>query len=220
MPEETLAGVVLAAGESRRMGTPKAALELEGRTFLACVLDGLAGAALAPLVVVAGVHLEAVRAALPAAPPVALLVNPTPERGQLSSLKIALRHLLAEAPACAGVLVALVDHPAVAPQTPARLAALALDPERPSEQLIFVPSCNGRRGHPVVFRRAVWHELLAAADADGARAVTRRDRRRVREVAIDDPGILRDVDTPEDYRALRSGARAIATAPGRDGVRR
>jgi len=192
-----LAGVILAAGASQRMGRPKAGLQHGGRTFFARVRDGLGAAALEPVVVVVGMHSDEVRRDPGGA---RVIVNPDPSRGQLSSLKLALRHLAAAGSGAVGVVVALVDHPIVAPETIAALVRSAHTGAQP----ILVPTYRGRRGHPVVFMRDMWTELLDTPDHLGARVVVRRDPSRVCEVAVDDPGILVDVDTPADLHALRS----------------
>lgn len=194
-----LAGVILAAGASQRMGRPKAGLRFEGKTFFARVLEGLAAASLDPIVVVVGAHRTAVTRAVGSA---SIIVNRDPSRGQLSSLKLALRHLVAPGGAATGVVVALVDHPLVASSTVSALVQAV----QVADQPILVPSYRGRRGHPVVFMREVWEELLATPDRLGARAVVRRDPARVCDVPVDDPGILVDVDTPADLEALLTRA--------------
>jgi len=193
----SVAGVVLAAGASRRMGTPKAGLRFGERTFLDHVIAALEAGGVGDVVVVAGEAVAAVRAALPVGRTItiALLRNHAPERGQLSSLKIALRHVRAAIPDAGAIVMALVDHPAVHAGTVAALAAAG-------DSAIAVPTYDGRRGHPVLFGRAVWQELLDTPDEVGARAVVRADAGRVRLVPVDDPGILVDVDTPEDFRRL------------------
>lgn len=191
-----VAGVLLAGGASERMGRPKATLRIGEETFAGRLLRGLREAGLEPIVVVAGLHAEETRAALPA--DVRLLVNPDPSRGQLSSLKIALRELASADPPVAAALVALVDHPAVRTDTLIRLR------DASASHAIVVPRHAGRRGHPVVFAHALFDELREAPDALGARAVVRRDPARVRELEVDDPGVLVDVDTPADFERLRS----------------
>lgn len=199
------AGVVLAGGASRRMGTPKAALRHDGATFLAHAIAALQHGGIDDLYVVAGHAADAVRAALPAEPAVELLHNPAPERGQLSSLKVALAAVRASAKPVDAVVVTLVDHPAVRAATVSAL----LDAWRAMPgAAIVVPEHGGRRGHPVLFARGVWDELASTDDTLGARAVVRAVPTRVHVVAVDDPGILIDVDTPDDLRRLRDSTLA------------
>jgi len=181
------------------MERPKAALHLAGEPFVARISRLLAD--FSPRIVVAGTHARETWDALPPGDRIVRLVNPAPERGQLSSLKVALRWLVAEVPSCTALLVALVDHPAVDPATYRALRDASRNASPTAA--ILLPSHRGRRGHPVVFARSVWEELLALPDDQGARVVVHRDPGRVVEIAVDDPGVLRDVDTPADYAALR-----------------
>ena len=177
------------------MGHPKAGLRFEGKTFFEHVLEGLTTAALDPIVVVVGAPGAAPTEGLASSD---VIVNRDPARGQLSSLNLALRHLATTGGSVHGVVVALVDHPLVAHATVAALVRAAQTTAQP----ILVPSFGGRRGHPVIFMRDVWDELLATPDHLGARAVVRRDPRRVCDVPVDDAGILVDIDTPADMQAL------------------
>lgn len=204
-----VAGIVLAGGASRRMGMPKAGLVHEGRTFLARVVGALRDGGVDDVVVVSGSAHDAVLAALPSGDPACVVRNPDPERGQLSSLKVALEDLCRRRPRPDAALMALVDHPAIAASTVQRLLgawseagvarAAALSPA------IVVPTHQGRRGHPVLFAAHVWAELLATPDELGARAVVHADAARVLEVPVDDAGVRVDVDTPDDLLRLTSG---------------
>jgi len=199
-------GIVLAAGASRRMGTAKAVLDFDGRSFLAHALAALDEGGVDARVVVAGPAPASVIAALPAGDDdVTVVQNLTPDRGQVSSLKVGLAHVSATWPDATLAVVTLVDHPAVRPSTVAALLGAARGPEA---HAIVVPAYGGRRGHPVVFASTVWAELLAADDALGARVVVRADAGRVRIVEVDDGGILIDVDTPADLQDLRTTRRA------------
>ena len=110
-----VAAIVLAGGASRRMGRAKAGLVHEGRTFLAHVLGALRGAGIDDVIVVSGSAHDAVLAALPTGDDARVLRNPDPERGQLSSLKIALGALRTRQPRPDAAVMALVDHPAGVP---------------------------------------------------------------------------------------------------------
>ncbi len=186
-----VAGVVLAAGASSRMGRPKALLTVDGTTFLERIVDVAASAGLAPLRVVVGEHGPAVEAACPDLAPL-LVTNPDPSRGQLSSLQTALLALGAEAPAA--VAVFLVDHPLVRRTSVGAIVAAF----RATGHGIVVPTLGSRRGHPVLFARALFPALLAAPLERGARAVLEARPDEVLEVPVDDPGILVDIDTPAE----------------------
>ena len=187
--------LVLAAGESARMGTPKALLPLGRGTFLSVICGRLAAAGADELVVVLGAHAEAVRDA-GVIPRARIVVNEAYRDGQLSSLQCGLRSL---SPAAGAALVTLVDHPLIEASTYRGLR----DAGGKAPDLIFVAEYGGRGGHPVVFPRAVFDELFAAPRDGGARAVVRKDPSRVRRVPFDDPGIVADIDTPEDYEQIK-----------------
>jgi molybdenum cofactor cytidylyltransferase len=187
-----IAGILLAAGESRRMGFPKPLLEIDGETFLAHAVRAMLPV-LESLIVVLGAHAEQVRPAVPRDARIAIVENPDFVRGQLSSLKIGLRAIL---PRCCAAMVHLADHPAV---TTATFGAVAQEYAR-SRAKIIIARHGGRRGHPVLFDRAMFAELLDAPEEEGARFVVNADPARVTYVDTDDPGVTLDLDAPEDLR--------------------
>jgi molybdenum cofactor cytidylyltransferase len=189
-----IAGVILAAGASSRMGSPKALLDYRGETFvgrLARVLSEVCD----PVIVVLGYHAEVVRPAVGRNARVA--VNPAPERGQLSSLQTALGELpeLAE-----GFMFVPVDCPAADPETVARVAG-AFRMRDPKIHFV-VPQYRGKHGHPVCASRDIAAEILALPATAQARDVVHRHVPDTLYVDVDDPGILTDVDDPERYRRL------------------
>jgi molybdenum cofactor cytidylyltransferase len=92
--------------------------------------------------------------------------------------------------------------PADRPHVSIATIAALLDAFRGSHQPIVVPVFKGRRGHPVLFARSVFDELLAAPNDQGARSVVRRDPTRVASVEADDSSVLEDFNTPDDYKEL------------------
>ena len=198
--------ILLAAGESRRMGYPKPLLRIGPNTFL----EVLARAILQSvnrLIVVVGAHGKAVRAAIPADARIAVVENPDYRRGQLSSIKAALPQIGREAGAA---MIHLADHPMVRPET----FRAVVDEFRRGGKPVVIARHGGRRGHPVLFARELFAELAAAPEDQGARAVVARDPARVAYVDVDDSGILTDLDTPEDL--ARAG---LFLASGRSGSR-
>ena len=183
--------MVLAGGRGRRIGQPKALLPYGGGTFLSTIVERLESLDFAWLGVVLPVELEDLRLG----PRIHRIINPRPDDGQLSSLRLGLNQ---GAQLCPWMLVALVDQPAVAPSTYLALTRAA----QTREGHLWVPSHGGRRGHPVVFGQAMYGDLLAAPLDQGARWAVSRHRERRQEVPVDDPEVLLDVDTPEDLRRL------------------
>lgn len=184
------AGLILAAGESRRMGSPKALLQYRGQTFLD-TLCGLFAARCAPVIVVLGASAEEIRAR--ASGPATFVENQDYRSGQTSSMQCGLR---AVPPDAGGVLFTLVDHPAVAPETIDALVAST------SSALLRVPRCQGRRGHPIWLSRRLIPEFLALPTDGAARDVVRRHAAETEFLDVDDPGILADIDDPQAYRRL------------------
>ena len=185
----SVAGLILAAGESRRMGFPKPLLRYRDETFLDTVI-GLFAAHCSPVIVVLGAMAERIRSL--AARPAVFVVNPAYERGMTTSLQCGLRAVPAEAE---GVLLTLVDHPAVAPATMEALLA----PPRP---LLRIPRYRDKRGHPVWFASTLIPELLAIPEDAAARDVMHRHFSEAEFLDLDDPGIVEDIDDPEAYRRL------------------
>jgi len=193
--------ILLAAGESRRMGFPKPLLPIGKDTFLTRTLRSMLEVA-RNVIVVTGAYDQPVRDAVPPGRRVRIVHNPEFQHGQLSSLK---RAIGATAPDVDCVLVHLADHPLVQGATFRALAEKYQETAAP----ILIARHHGRRGHPVLFAKRVFSELLAAPDGEGARFVVNADPARVVYVDVEDPGVTLDLDTPEDLK--RAG---LAPPPG------
>jgi molybdenum cofactor cytidylyltransferase len=187
-----VAGLILAAGESRRMGFPKALLEFRGETFLDRLI-GIFAEHCAPVVAVLGAEAPRIRGGLRAANRALVVENPDYKLGQITSMQRGLREI---PPDVRGVLFTLVDHPNVRGSTLAKLIR--------QEAVAAVPRYEGRRGHPLYFSRELAAEFLALASGSSARVILERHAAEIRYVDVDDPGILDDVDDPEAYRRLTS----------------
>jgi molybdenum cofactor cytidylyltransferase len=190
-----IAGLILAAGESSRMGTDKATLAYGGRTFLEATVQTLREAEIERIVVVLGHHAEEIQrhVKIEAAQ---VVINPDYRSGQTSSLQAGLRSLLADD--LEAILLCLVDHPAVSRGTVSRLVTAF----RQSGAPVVIPTYQGRRGHPVLIGREVFDGLLELACDAGADSVVRKYRPTTRFVEVEDEGVVMDVDDRESYRRL------------------
>lgn len=184
------AGLILAAGASRRMGQPKALLPYRGGTFLGHLWDRLQELQLPWTRVVTSPDLVV---------PMPHLVNPETARGPIGSIQLALRMGAGDYP---WLLVVAVDRPRVSPHTFAKLCHQA----QQSGAHVIVPAYQGRRGHPIIFARCCYADLLAAPDDPGARWVVARHRDQRLEVEVDDPAILEQFDTPEQLAKMQEAS--------------
>ncbi len=195
-----IAGLILAGGESARMGRPKALLELDGRSFVAVGVATLRAAGLAPVLVVDGAH--RLDPSAPGLDAVELVHNEAWPLGPLASVQAGLRRALTLAPTLAGLLVHHVERPRIRPATiRALLAAFAAEPEA-----LWQPTHAGRSGHPLLWPRALFEPLLALDPArETARTLVRGAAARSRrKLEVDDPGVLDNIDTPDDLARLTS----------------
>lgn len=191
----SLSGLILAAGASSRMGTPKALVRLGEETFLDRLIAAFVPSC-RPIIVVLGHHADLISTGILRASEVAFVRNPQPERGQLSSLQHGLRAL---PPDTEGVIFTPVDYPAISPRT---VQALADRFRCRESELIVVPCWHGKHGHPVCCAPEVIEEFLCLPDNGQARDVVRRHRSRTCYVEVDDPAIVEDADDLEAYQRL------------------
>jgi molybdenum cofactor cytidylyltransferase len=192
----SVAALILAAGESRRMGFPKALLLYRDDTFLD-TLVGLFAARCQPVIVVLGAHAGRIREG--ARRPATFVTNADYQRGQTSSMQCGLR---AVPPGAESVLFTLVDHPAVAPATLDALLAGPGPPVRIPRPLLRVPRYQGRRGHPIWFSRELIAEFLDLPENGTARDIVRSHAARTEFLDVDDAGILADIDDAAAYGRL------------------
>jgi molybdenum cofactor cytidylyltransferase len=183
--------MVLAAGESRRMGMPKPLLQFGSTTFLGQIVSVLQRSEVDGVTVVLGAQAARIRASTDLGG-VDVVVNEDYRKGQLSSLTAGLKSLPSQAEA---LLLCLVDNPLITGATVNRVVRAFHETGKP----IVIPVFEGRRGHPALFAGAMFDELLHAPADEGARYVVRSHKDHVCEVDIPEPAILARIDTPEDY---------------------
>ena len=188
----TLPAIVAASGLSLRMSTSKPLMEAGGRSFLAHILGTLRKGGALPILVVVR-DLDSPESEETRAQGGVPVLNPDPTPGPISSLQAGIRALPEEAQ---GTLFCPADHPLFAAKTVQDLIRAFLASEAP----LVAPAFNDKRGHPVIFGRELFPELLQRELPEGARTVVGRYYERRIVVPVQDPGILADIDTPEDYR--------------------
>lgn len=188
-----IAALILAAGESSRMGQDKALLTYRGRTFLETIVASLQEAGIERVAVVLGHHAEQIQGAV-TLEGAEIIINRDYRRGQTSSLQAGLRAL--ESPSLEAVVLCLVDHPLVAADTVRRLIASF----RETGASVVIPTYENQRGHPALISRALFEELLRLSPDEGANTVIRKYRDSTEFVEVSDEGILLDVDNPDAYR--------------------
>lgn len=193
-----IAGLVLAAGESSRMGRDKALLDYRGRTFLETIVSTLLEAGLHRIVVVLGHHAEQIQRAVRLGP-AEVVINSDFGRGQTSSLQAGLAALERDGPDA--VVLCLVDQPTLSAATVRTLIQTFRQPS----SAVVIPTFQSQRGHPVLISRALFKELKDLPPDHGANEVIRKYDGKTQFVGVDDPGILNDVDDPDSYRNLQRG---------------
>jgi molybdenum cofactor cytidylyltransferase len=189
-----LGAIVLAAGESRRMGQSKQLLPWCGSTLIDAVVAAALASPVCEVVVVLGHRAAEVEAAVRQSDPRLRFVrNERYREGMLTSV---LAGVGALSDACEGFFLFLGDQPLAAPAVAAELA------REYQPGAILVPADGGRRGHPVLFSLAYRREIGELDNAVGLRQLLWRHPEAVREVAVAEPAIHIDLDTPEDYERL------------------
>jgi molybdenum cofactor cytidylyltransferase len=192
-----IVAAILSAGESSRMGRPKALLPIDGVRFIEKIVTSLRLTRVGKIMVVLGHNGAEMRERISDLQ-VDLVINPAYKQGQLSSLAAAIRSIEAgnDSERVDGILVHLVDHPYI----DADLVNLMIDRFYETKKLIVVPRYQNRRGHPVIFSKALFGELLAAPLDQGAKAVVHAHREDTLEIDTNYEGAIIDIDTPEEYR--------------------
>jgi CTP:molybdopterin cytidylyltransferase MocA len=192
-----LAAVILSGGASRRMGSPKALVPYQGRSFLEHLLHVTEHEEIGVRRVVLGADARAIAETV-ALRPDEIVVNEDWEKGQLSSIQAALRSLPV---ATDGMLLCLIDHPVVSRE----LVSDLIERFYSSGKAIVLPVYKGRRGHPVIFGATLYEELLAAPLETGARAVVWAHGEEVSEMDTIEEGCVLNLNDPDGLAQVRGG---------------
>ncbi|MEK6570094.1 MAG: nucleotidyltransferase family protein [Bacteroidota bacterium] len=188
-----VSAMILAAGESSRMGSPKALLKIGQKTFLQYIADVLVSARVLDIVVVLGADASEIQKNLGWFRG-KILINEDWQKGQLSSILVGLRAV--EQKDLHGILICPVDCPLITQHLIVKMLHQFWTRHKP----IVVPVYKGRRGHPVLIGRAFLAELERAPIEIGVRAVLWNHPDDVLEYQTEDDGVLTNIDTPEDYQ--------------------
>ena len=190
-----VAGIILAAGSSSRMGRPKQLLSFREHTVIECIVDSALNSSLYKVVVVLGHRAEELRPLLTGRD-VTVILNSDYKRGQSSSIQAGLEAVREEVDAA---LFLLGDQPLITPETiDSILSAYANSPGP-----IVMPLFDGRRGNPVLFDRQTFDRIDSLSGDTGARVLFQEYADHIVEVPLQDPSVHFDVDTEQDYMTLK-----------------
>lgn len=189
-----ISAIILAAGESKRMGQPKQLLPFRGSTLLGQIVENLLQSQAAETIVVLGYQAEKIIPQI-AREPIRIVVNPDFEQGMSSSIKCGLSHI---SEAADGVMIVLGDQPLIEKET----IDLLIEKHRQSERGIILPVYKGIRGHPVIFKMKYKDELLRLTGDIGGRQIIEWHPSDVLEVEVDSESVVISIDAESDYQSL------------------
>jgi molybdenum cofactor cytidylyltransferase len=195
-----ISAIVLAAGSSSRMGENKLLVPLSGRPLLEHVLANVRRSTAEDVVVVLGDSADRVRRSV-SLDGARAIVNDAYSDGMSSSLRAGIG---AADPRADAFLIVLADQPFVTPST----IDILLNRRQRSREKILIPTYRGRRGNPVLVDRSLSDEMRSITGDQGCRAIFGHHADQILEVAVDDPGILIDLDTPEQLARAEGAVRA------------
>jgi len=184
--------IILAAGQSKRMGKPKPLLKFNDKTFLEQIISVLKVSDVDRITVVLGAEAETVKKMVDLSG-IDVVINKNYQKGQLSSLLAAIKHIPKETDA---ILVCLVDHPFITEQIVNKITSSFKETSSP----IIVPMFKGERGHPTLFSSSLFKELASAPQEQGARYILYSNEEKVLELEICERAVTAGIDTPDDYK--------------------
>jgi molybdenum cofactor cytidylyltransferase len=200
-----ICAIVLAAGRSRRMGIQKLLLPVAGQPLICHTVDAVLASSVDQVTVVAGSERQPLADAL-AERPVCWATNDAPDSEMIDSIRCGLTAL---PPQCQAALVVLGDQPGIPPEVIDRLIFAF----RYQDAELVVPVYGGRRGHPLLIAARYHAEIMEHYTDQGVRGLLQTHAQQVVEVPVASPGILEDIDTPDDYRRVIASINAT-NVPG------
>lgn len=189
---------MLAAGMSRRMGSPKQLLRWRDKMLLEHALSNVRGSRVSEIVLVLGAAADEIRSHIPG-DGLNIVFNPDYRQGMGASLRAGASAVSQKARAA---FVVLADQPLVQPSTLDRM----IDDYEQAAPQVLIPLFRGFRGNPVLLDRSLFPELMSLSGDVGCRAIFGQHTKGIRRIQVDDPGILLDIDSTEDWKSLASSA--------------
>jgi molybdenum cofactor cytidylyltransferase len=187
--------LILAAGESKRMGKAKLLLPYKNRTIIEDVVHNCLASKSDKVIVVLGGHREKIIPMIEHLP-VSVVYNPDYKKGMLSSIQCGIRSLPADTRA---IVITLSDQPGI----PGDVIDLLIKSYKKTKKGILLPVFSQRRGHPILIDFKYREEILNLSPNTGLRGLVHAHPEDILEVPVDCPNILKDIDTPEDYKRFR-----------------
>ncbi len=184
--------IILAAGQSKRMGKPKPLLRFNAQTFLEQIISVLKHSDVDRITVVLGAEADTIRKSVDLTG-TNIVINQDYQRGQLSSLTAGIKESPEDTEA---ILICLVDNPFITEEVVNQIVRKFKETNNP----IIVPVFDKERGHPTLFSRSLFNELLSAPEEKGARHVLYSNEEKILELEVSEHGILIGIDTQEDYK--------------------
>jgi len=189
-----ISAILLAAGESRRMGEFKQLLRLGDKSFVEHCVDNLLASRVDEVIIVTGHRELEVRRAV-GDRPVRFAHNADYQSGMASSIKCGVQALSESTRAC---VLALVDQP----QIGADVINLVIETYEKATAIIVIPTHGGRNGHPILLDVSLKEEILTMDPEQGLRQVVRAHLDQVARVEVSSRAVLEDCDLPEDYERI------------------
>lgn len=199
-----IAGLLLAAGESRRMGSPKAFLKINNRFFFQCILCGFISAKLSPIVIVTNpMHTHLWKEYDDELRNIKLSANHNWHEGQFSSLKIGIKSIIDETKRKFGsmpeaIIMSLIDHPNV----PTEVYNALIEANMQSTDHIIIPVFQNRQGHPILIPQKFFDAILSYHGDCGLKGFMKSSNPEIFRLDVNYPQILDDIDTKDEFNQL------------------
>ncbi len=200
--KDHLAAIILAAGQSKRMGALKPLLPFGNKSVIENCIDYLSSGGVETIVIVLGHRAEAIKERLSHLP-IQFALNPNPESEMAESIACGVRALPLD---CEATFITPADYPAV----PETVVVTLAGNWRNGSARILIPEHAGHGGHPVLVDLCFRENLLSLDPGRGLRGLFDDNREHVRRVPVDSPFVARDLDTWDDYRALHEEVYGVA----------